>query len=191
MSHSDQVSALIDAGATLIQLREKTASPRDFFEAARASVAIARSRGAKIVINDRVDFALMADADGVHLGQDDLPPEKAREILGPRAIIGCSTHNLEQAVEAITHGVDYIAIGPVYPTTTKADPDPTVGPEGIHQVRKAIGNTPLVAIGGINSTNLLSVLEAGADSAAVIGQLFTGENGISANFRRLAEIAEK
>ena len=104
---------------------------------------------AQIIINDRVDIALALHADGVHLGQDDLWPDEARKILGPDAIIGFSTHSVEQASDALKLPVDYIAIGPIFGTSTKENPDPIVGPDGLHAVRKAIGEMPLVAIGGL------------------------------------------
>ncbi|HEX3101363.1 MAG TPA: thiamine phosphate synthase, partial [Pyrinomonadaceae bacterium] len=127
--------------------------------------------GVKIIINDRVDVALAVAADGVHLGQDDLPPAEARSILGENAIIGFSTHTIEQAIRAMNLPIDYIAIGPVFTTDTKLDPDAVIGLEGLREVRNAIGDFPLVAIGGINDTNQLSVFAAGADSAAMISAL--------------------
>lgn len=171
ISHAEQVEKLIAGGATLIQLREKDASPSDFFPAASIAIQVARTHGVKIIVNDRVDVALAVAADGVHLGQDDLPPEQARAILGESAIIGFSTHTIEQAVRAIKLPVDYIAIGPAFETNTKLDPDAVIGLEGLREVRNAIGDFPLVAIGGINGANLLSVFAAGADSVAMISAI--------------------
>ncbi len=114
LSHAEQVEKLIEGGAKIIQLREKYASPKDFYESANNALEIARRHNVKIIINDRVDIALALKADGVHLGQDDLPPEQARKILGERAIIGFSTHNIKQAIPAIKLPVNYIAIGPVF-----------------------------------------------------------------------------
>jgi thiamine-phosphate pyrophosphorylase len=168
LSHAEQVEKLSDGGTRFIQLREKYASPRDFYEDAKSAIEIARRNGVKIIINDRVDIALALKADGVHLGQDDLPPAKARAILGEKAIIGFSTHSLEQAIEAARLPVDYIAIGPVFSTQTKENPDETVGLEGVKTVREAIGDFPLVAIGGITPENFQAVFEAGADSLAII-----------------------
>ena len=142
----------------------------------------------KIIINDRVDIALALKADGVHLGQDDLPPENAREILGGNAIIGFSTHNLKQAVEALEFSVDYIAIGPVFTTSTKENPDEIVGLEGVKRVRKAIGDFPLVAIGGINFENFQSVLESGADSAAIVSGIVSDAEKISENYRKFLNL---
>ena len=171
LSHVEQVEKLIRGGATLIQLREKDASPADFYRAAESVIKIAQKGGVKVIINDRVDIALAVKADGVHLGQDDLPPERARAILGEHAIIGFSTHTLDQAVAAIGLPIDYIAIGPVFETRTKLDPDAVVGLDGLRQVRKLVGDFPLVAIGGISSENLRSVFDAGADAAAMVGAI--------------------
>src|SRR5213076_1396055 len=122
LSHHDQVKQLIEGGATLIQLREKRASPREFFQDAREVLRIERSAGLKLIINDRVDIALAIGADGVHLGQTDLPVEAARRLLGDRAIIGFSTHNLNQAEEAVRLPIDYLAFGPIFMTATKRIP---------------------------------------------------------------------
>src|SRR2546423_9062135 len=129
LTHAEQVARLCAGGATFIQLREKRASPREFYAAAEAALVVARACGATLIINDRADIALALHADGLHLGQDDLDPKAARRLLGPRAIIGYSTHNLEQAQAAANLPVDYVAIGPVFATTTKENPDPVVGLE--------------------------------------------------------------
>lgn len=179
LSHLEQVKRLIEGGATFVQLREKHASSREFYEQAVQCIAFARQRGVKIIINDRVDIALMSDADGVHLGQDDKPPKAARGILGAKKIIGYSTHSVEQALEAASLGVDYIAIGPIFETNTKADADPVVGLEGIAAVRAAIGDVPLIAIGGIDETNIAAVLGSGADSVALISAILTEAAGIA------------
>jgi thiamine-phosphate pyrophosphorylase len=189
LSHTAQVEKLIAGGATLIQLREKHAAPRAFYEDAEQALAIARSHGVKIIINDRVDIALALGAAGVHLGQDDLSPQHARKILGPQVIIGFSTHSIGQAIEAAYLPVDYIAIGPVYDTTTKADPDRTVGLEGIKSVRATISGFPLVAIGGINSGNVSQVIQAGAASAAVISGLYASPEDIPGKMAELLKIA--
>lgn len=183
LSHAEQVEKLIRGGATFLQLREKYAAPKDFFEDAVRAVAIARKARVKIIVNDRVDIALALKADGVHLGQDDLPPEKAREILGDDAIIGFSTHSVAQAIEAIKLPIDYIAIGPVFATQTKANPDEIVGLEGVRAVREAIGDFPLVAIGGITAEGFSQVLNAGADSAAIIKSILFPPDQIEENLK--------
>src|ERR1043165_4988002 len=164
LSHSDQVKQLIDGGATLIQLREKTLSPRDFVQDAREALSIAHGAGVKLIINDRVDIALATGADGVHLGQTDIPVEAARRLLGGRAIIGYSTHNLDQVEEAVRRPIDYLAFGPIFPTATKANPDPTVGLNELAQIKNLAGLLPLVAIGGISADRIREVLMSGADS---------------------------
>ena len=184
ISHAEQVQKLIACGAEIIQLRDKYHAPRDFYEAAKAALAIARKRRVKIIINDRADIALALKADGVHLGQDDLPPDRARKILGERAIIGFSTHNLEQAVAAIKFPIDYLAIGPVHATRTKKNSEETVGIEGVKRVREAVGDFPLVAIGGITAKNFREVLRGGANSVAIISDLFGDTTKISDKMRK-------
>lgn len=188
LSHAEQVERLIKGGAKIIQLREKYASPQDFYETAKKALEVARRRNVKIIINDRVDLALALKADGVHLGQSDLPPEQARKILGEKAIIGFSTHNLKQAISAVKMPINYVAIGPVFNTKTKENPDKIVGVEAVRKVRAAIGNFPLVAIGGITSENFRDVLSAGADSTAVISSLLSDKEKISENTRILFEL---
>lgn len=173
LSHAEQVERLIDGGATLIQLREKDLRPLEFYRQAKAALRMARRRGARIIINDRVDLALALQADGVHLGQDDLPPDAARRLLGENAIIGLSTHNADQARQAVTFPVDYVAIGPVFSTANKLDPAREVGLEGVWAVRNAVGAMPLVAIGGITEANARQVIDAGADAVAVISALLS------------------
>jgi thiamine-phosphate pyrophosphorylase len=172
LSHAEQVDLLIDSGATLIQLREKVDSPLNFFAQAESAVRVARDRGAKVIINDRVDIALALKVDGVHLGQEDLAPDVARRILGSDAIIGFSTHSLGQAQLAAQMPIDYVAIGPIFSTTTKQSANPPVGLDGLERVRKALGAIPLVAIGGITTENIGTVVKAGADVVAVISDIW-------------------
>jgi thiamine-phosphate pyrophosphorylase len=189
LSHREQAERLIAGGARIIQLRDKHATPREFYAAAKETLELTKQAGIPLIINDRVDIALATKADGVHLGQDDLPPHEAREILGPDAIIGFSTHSVEQAIFAGAIPVDYVAIGPVFLTKTKENPDDIVGLDGIRSVREAIGGIPLVAIGGINDENLKAVLAAGADSAALISSLISTATDISARMAELAKMA--
>jgi thiamine-phosphate pyrophosphorylase len=185
ISHVRQVEKLIEGGAEIIQLREKYASPREFYESAKNALDVARRHNVKIIINDRVDIAQALGADGVHLGQDDLPPEYVRKILGEKAVIGFSTHNIEQAILAIKLPVNYLAIGPVFATKTKENPDDVVGIEGVEKVREAIGDFPLIAIGGINSENFRDALNAGADSVAIISDLLFDIEKITERMRML------
>ncbi|HKG14838.1 MAG TPA: thiamine phosphate synthase [Pyrinomonadaceae bacterium] len=176
LSHAEQVARLIEGGASFIQLREKHLSPREFYAEAGEALRVARARGAKLIINDRADIALAIGADGVHLGQDDMPPEAARALLGGGAFVGFSTHSVEQAAAAARLPVDYIAVGPVFATTSKEKPDPVVGLEGLRRVREAVGRVPLVAVGGVTRENAPAVLAAGADSFAVISALLSRED---------------
>jgi thiamine-phosphate pyrophosphorylase len=186
LSHAEQVRRLAAGGATLVQLREKHLSPREFYREAEDALRVARELGVRLIINDRADIALALGADGVHLGQDDLPAAAARELLGERAVIGFSTHNEEQAREAIELPVAYIAIGPIFQTASKENPDPTVGLEGLRRVRKVVGQIPLVAIGGVRAENIPEVLAAGADSVAVISLLLAeNPNEIERRTRRI------
>jgi thiamine-phosphate pyrophosphorylase len=186
LSHAEQVSQLGENGVTLVQLREKTLSPLEFFTEAKAALQIAHEYGVKIIINDRVDIAMALKADGVHLGQEDLPPEAARRILGADVIIGFSTHNPEQARGAAKMPVDYIAIGPIFATNTKQTSHPPVGLQGLRLVRDELGQTPLVAIGGITSLNYQEVLDAGADAVALIRDLWFPPGHVAAQIGRLA-----
>lgn len=173
LSHAEQVLQLSAGGATLVQLREKVLSPLEFYGEAEAALRVARELGVKIIINDRVDIALALQADGVHLGQDDLGPEVARRLLGAAAIIGYSTHSLKQAQLAAQMPIDYIAIGPIFATSTKQASDPTVGLEGLRLARQAVGSIPLVAIGGITRETSQDVISAGADAIALIRDIWT------------------
>lgn len=188
LSHREQAERLIAGGAKLIQLRDKQANPRDFYDAAKETLKFARRHGVPVIINDRVDIALALGADGVHLGQDDMPPEQTRAILGKGAIIGFSTHSTEQAAAAAGLPIDYIAIGPIFPTRTRADPDVVVGLDGLRAVRAAVGDVPLVAIGGIDSDNVRSVFDAGADSAAMIAGLLSDHDTIESRMSELSSI---
>ena len=187
ISHAEQVKLLSLGGATLIQLREKRMPALEFYEEAKAAVAVAERSGVQLIINDRVDVAIAVGARGVHLGQDDLPPDAARKLLGESAIVGYSTHNVEQALEAVKLPIDYLAIGPIFPTSSKTDTFPVLGLEGLRAVRSAIGDFPLVAIGGITHANARDAVEAGADSVAVISALLSDRNRITELTRSLLE----
>ncbi|HET6934724.1 MAG TPA: thiamine phosphate synthase [Candidatus Angelobacter sp.] len=163
---------LLRGGATLIQYRHKSADTRTFLSASRELRRITEGK-ATLIINDRLDLCLASDADGVHLGQDDLSAAAAHGIfsgLSKPLCIGFSTHNPEQVREADSMPVDYLAVGPVFPTASKANPDPVIGLEGVRAARQ-LTSKPLVAIGGITRRNCRQVREAGADSLAVISDL--------------------
>ena len=175
LSHAEQVARLCEGGASLIQLREKHLTPRGFYLEAADALRVARSYGARVVVNDRADIALALGADGLHLGQDDLRPDAARRVLGDDALVGFSTHNAAQATEAALLPVSYVAIGPVFTTASKENPDPVVGLDTLRRVRSITHGIPLVAIGGITPANARAVLEAGADSLAVIGAVLSDD----------------
>ena len=179
LSHAEQVALFADGGATLVQLRDKHASSLDFYEQAKAALEVANKRGVQLIINDRADIALALGAAGVHLGQDDLPPESARGLLGEDAIIGYSTHSLAQIQRAANLPVDYFAFGPIFPTATKQNPDPVVGLDGLTLAREALGERPLVGIGGISTANAREVIEAGADAVALIHAVLADPKKIS------------
>ncbi len=161
---------LLSAGVRLIQYREKRASSRELFQNSREIAVQVREPDTMFIVNDRADVARAVNADGVHVGQDDLPVELARRVLGPAKLIGYSTHLLAQVVEADRSSADYIAFGPIFPTQSKENPDPVVGPEGLSEARRRT-RKPLVAIGGITVQNARAVIQAGADSVAVISDL--------------------
>jgi len=177
------VAALVAGGAKVVQFRAKGLNDRRFLDLAAEALAAARAGGAALIVNDRPDVALILGADGVHLGQDDLDSRAVRTLLPPGALLGVSTHNLEQLERAAGECVDYLAIGPVFPTRSKAAPDPVVGLEMVRRAR-ALAAGSLVAIGGITEENARSVVDAGADGVAVISALL-GQADLSDAIRRL------
>lgn len=188
LTHADQVKLLAKGGATWIQLRDKESAPRDFYAAARDAMSVARQLGVQIIINDRVDIALAVGAAGVHLGQTDLPPDRVRKLVGDYFIIGYSTHNVEQARTADSMPVDYVAVGPVFHTSTKEDTDEVLGLTGVESVRLVVSK-PLVAIGGISLTSSRAVITAGADSVAVISDLI-GSRSIPERTREFLSVLD-
>jgi thiamine-phosphate pyrophosphorylase len=174
-SAANAVRALAAGGARLIQLRAKALPDRALLEMARQALAAARSVGATLVVNDRPDVAGIVGADGVHVGQDDLPPAACRRVLGSEALVGVSTHGLSQLAAALLEPVDYVAIGPIFPTRSKQDPQPVVGLELLRRARAACAR-PLVAIGGISPENAREVAEAGADGLAIISAVMAHDD---------------
>ncbi len=165
--------AILDAGARLLQLRHKSPYTRGDFAVALRLAALCESAGALFVVNDRVDIARLAGA-ALHLGQDDLPAPAARKLLGPAAPIGLSTHNETQLRAAAAEPVDYLALGPFFPTASKHNPGPVLGAAEFARLR-GLTSLPLVAIGGITRANALEAVAAGAGSVAVISDLIPGE----------------
>ncbi|HEX5214950.1 MAG TPA: thiamine phosphate synthase [Vicinamibacterales bacterium] len=171
------LEAWLGAGVRLVQLRAKRLPAGPLLELVDHAVALTRAAGATMIVNDRVDLARLAGADGVHVGQDDLPAAAARVQLGGAAIVGVSTHNEAQLGDAIALPVNYLAIGPVFATSTKERPDPVIGVAGVSSARRRLAGDgrALVAIGGITLDRVRSVVDAGADAVAVIGDLLVGD----------------
>jgi thiamine-phosphate pyrophosphorylase len=166
---------MLDAGARLFQYRNKTSSSRELLEASQSVWFAVRQYGGRFIVNDRADIARLAGASGVHLGQDDLDVSGARMIVGAERIIGFSTHNVEQFQAAAESDADYLAVGPIFATDSKTNPDPVVGLDFIRRVRK-LTSKPLVAIGGITLERARQVMDAGADSVAVISDILKARN---------------
>lgn len=181
------LDAVLAGGCRLVQLREKTMPLGDLLPLARSLARRCREVGALLIVNDRADLALAAGADGLHVGQDDLPARQARGLLRSGMILGVSTHDPEQARRAVADGADYVAVGSIFPTTTKAGFQ-LVGPELIRRVRPEVP-VPLVGIGGITVENAPSVLGAGADAVAVISALCAAPDPEAATRALLARIA--
>jgi len=172
----DLLRACLDGGATFIQIRAKGLESGELLDLCDAAVVLAEAYGGGIVVNDRVDVARLSGAAGVHVGQDDVPALQARGILGPSAIVGVSTHNLPQAEAALNGPITYVAVGPVFGTRTKDTGYDAVGLELVRAVAARAGAVPVVAIGGITIDTAVSVLDAGASSVAIIGDLLaTGD----------------
>ena len=173
LSHVQICRLAMKSGIRIIQLREKLMSKKELHREALALRALTRRHRAIFIVNDYIDIALCADADGVHLGQEDMPLEEARKIMGKKKIIGISTHSLKQAFAAEKGGADYIGFGPMFHTSSKDAGSPK-GLNALRELRKHI-KIPIVAIGGIASQNILSVLDAGADAAAVMSAVLKGD----------------
>jgi thiamine-phosphate pyrophosphorylase len=166
-------------GVTIVQLRAKGSGTREFLELAVRMAAVLKERSVPLIINDRVDIAMACGADGVHLGQNDMPVDKARRLLGRSKIIGVSVNTLKEGREAERLGADYVGLGPLYATSTKDTDLPVLGPEGIRPMRQKIG-IPIIAIGGINSGNAADVMKAGAAGIAVVSAILDAPDPRSA-----------
>ena len=185
-SHEEQTRAALAGGAGVIQLRDKTASSLRLYEAACAMRALTRAAKAILIVNDRLDIALAAGADGLHVGPDDLPVAVARRLLRPGMILGASAGTAEEALAAERDGADYLGVGAVYEARgSKADAGAPVGPERVRQIRAAV-RIPIVGIGGIKADNAAPVIEAGADGVAVITGVVAAPD-IAAAARRILE----
>jgi len=166
----DCAQELADAGVRLLQYRAKDTPALNMLSVSRALASLLVPRGVSFIVNDRPDIAILAEATGVHVGQEDLGVEPARELVGKKKLVGVSTHNLEQFHAAAETSADYIAVGPVFATSSKANPDPVVGTEFVRRVRD-LSDKPIVAIGGITLENAASVIKAGAECVAVISDI--------------------
>jgi len=175
--------ALLEGGARVIQLRAKELAAKDFLELATTARAVTRPAGCLLIVNDRVDIALACEADGVHLGQEDLPLSVARRLMGKQRLIGISTHDLGQAQEAERGGADYIGFGPVFGTFTTNTGYTSRGIESLREICQAV-SIPVVAIGGISEANLAEVWEAGAHAAAMISDLMRADD-VAKKVRRI------
>lgn len=186
LSLDEFVADLLTAGVRLVQYRNKQGSARQIVQDAARLRNLFSGTSARFILNDRADLARLTHCDGVHVGQDDLAVEDARSIVGPESWIGVSTHTIEQVVEADKTSCDYIAFGPIFSTASKHRPDPVVGLDGLRSAR-AMTRKPLVAIGGITRENCRAVIDAGADSVAVISGLLPANGQSNAIAREIAE----
>jgi len=187
-THLEVVRAAIQGGATVVQYREKGTTTRRMVEEAQELQELCREAGVPLIINDRVDVALAVDADGVHLGVDDMPVAIARRLLGPDKLIGHSPEALEQVRASETHGADYLGVGSVYGTATKLDAGSPIGLSGLERVIAAV-SIPVVGIGGVNAQNAAQVIRAGAAGVAVISAVVSAED-VAAAARQLRERIE-
>ncbi len=186
------VAAAVRGGVSLVQLREKTAPDSEVLRSARALKALLAPHGIPLIVNDRVQVALAAGAQGLHVGQDDLAPADARAAMGPDRILGASAGNLEEARYADPALVDYVGVGPVYPTASKADAGAAIGPDGVARLRVAI-SLPLVAIGGIQQSNAAQVMATGVEGIAVVSAICAAADPEAAAraLRRAVEAARR
>ncbi|HEX4536316.1 MAG TPA: thiamine phosphate synthase [Candidatus Acidoferrum sp.] len=181
--------SLIDAGVRLIQYRNKRASGRELFETSSELAEYLNPLGVQFIVNDRVDVAALAGAGGVHVGQDDLGVEQARQVMGEGKWVGISTHNPGQFRSALETSAEYIAVGPIFATGSKENPDPVVGVGFVREAR-AMTDKPIVAIGGITLEQAAEVIEAGADSVAIIGDILGAEN-VGKRARQYVDLLEQ
>lgn len=178
-SHLDVARAALAGGASIIQLRDKEKSSKELLEIAKQLSFITKEANCNFIVNDRLDIAMAADADGVHLGQDDLPVGEAKRILPGGMIIGASATNLAEALAAQREGADYLGVGPIFPTPSKDDAASPIGLSALREIRQSVG-IPVVAIGGITVDNLEAVLATGVDGVAVISAVAGEADMISA-----------
>lgn len=189
-THHDVVAAAIEGGATLIQYREKNASTRRMITEAAQLRDLCHQHGIPFIVNDRVDVALAVDADGVHVGQEDMPAAIARELIGDAKLLGVSAENLEQAHKAIKDGADYLGVGTIFQTATKSDAGKPIGLDNLEKIVR-ISSIPIVAIGGINKSNAAEVIRSGANGIAVISAVVGADNIEQATRELIAIVLEQ
>ncbi len=188
-SHRQVIEAAIHGGATIAQYREKSASTRQMIDEALELRDLCRAHGVPFIVNDRVDVALAVDADGVHVGQDDMPASLARKLVGRDKIVGVSAENVEEARAAIADGADYLGVGAIFATATKSDAGEPIGIAGLMKIAR-MSTVPIVVIAGINASNAASVIRAGAAGIAVVSAVVSAED-VERAARELREIVEK
>lgn len=190
-SHRAVIEAAIVGGATVVQYREKHASTRQMIVEVQELRELTRRAGVPLIVNDRVDVALAVDADGVHVGQDDMPVALARQLIGNK-LLGVSAHSLSEALQAVRDGADYLGVGPIFATTTKPDAASPIGLDGLRAIRQHV-SIPIVAIGGINQANAADVMRAGADGVAVVSAVVSADDVTAAarQLRALVSVAQE
>ncbi|WP_322487129.1 thiamine phosphate synthase [Chloroflexus sp.] len=174
-SHLAVIEAAIAGGATVVQYREKVAATRQMIAEAQVLRELTRRAGVPLIVNDRLDVALAIDAEGVHIGQDDMPAAVARRLIGPDKLLGVSAANLAEAMQAVQDGADYLGVGPVFATPTKPDAAPPIGMDGLREICRHV-SLPVVAIGGINAANAADAIAAGAQGIAVVSAVVAAED---------------
>ena len=187
-THREIVQAAIRGGVTVVQYREKNTTTRQMIEEALELRELCRVRGVPFIVNDRVDVALAVDADGVHVGQDDMPALLARKLIGRDKILGVSVENVAQVRAAVADGADYIGASPIFATPTKPDAPPPMGIQGLREITRVCA-IPVVAIGGLNATNAASMMRAGAAGIAVVSAIVSGDD-VERAARELKHVVE-
>jgi thiamine-phosphate pyrophosphorylase len=188
---AEVVRLAVRGGVTAVQLREKSLGASRFLEEVRELQRVLAGTGVPLFVNDRVDVALAAGADGVHVGQDDLPAADARRLIGPAMLLGVSVATPDEVRQALSDGADYVSVSPVFLTPTKPDAELAVGLEGVARIRKATGDAPVLAIGGINAGNADAVVAAGSDGVAVVSAVMSAPDpaAAAADLRRAVDAA--
>jgi thiamine-phosphate pyrophosphorylase len=186
--HHEVIRAAIEGGATVVQYREKEGTTRQLVGEALALRGLTREASVPLIVNDRLDVALAVEAEGVHVGQDDMPAPLTRRLMGQGRIVGVSATNLQEALQAEKDGADYLGVGPIFATPTKPDAAPPMGLGGLAEVCRHV-SVPVIAIGGIDEHNAAAVIEAGADGVAVVSAVVAAPD-VAAAARRLRQVVE-